>query len=182
MNRCHAVWPRSRKQPFGKGDSNVPHVSNNNDNSNNSTSDNHSEHNNDNDNSSNSTSDSHSEHNNDNDNEMPDVDVITEAISQLDVNNPIRRSYESLFKHFIWPKPKDYDEDWKPFRNCLCYMLWLGLNDPNLSMTRNTLQWILNLLMTLKSEGVFKDDNYWIPTDASTITKYKRYFPNPPLC
>ena len=60
-------------------------------------------------------------------------------------------------------------------------MLWLGISDPNLGMTRTMLEWIINLLLTLQDHQYIKN-SLWIPSDPTTITKYDRFFPDPPVC
>ena len=175
------------RQPQGRGDPRrsitIGNVTSNNcnssstNNSNTNTTNSNSNENNTNTNNSNSSST-----NNTNSNEWH-WQAILEAIAAMDANDPSRRSYESLLLHNVWPNTKSshYNELWKPFRNLICFMLWLGLNDPQLGMTRQMLTWIINLLVTLQDHGLL-DANVWIPTNSSTITKYTRYFPEPPIC
>ena len=158
---------RSWKQPKGRGDPDR-HISQHNDNQ-----DNISQHN--------DNQDNISQHSDNQDN-IPNAQLIRNALQGMSKLNPIRRSYQSLLNCKFWPNARDLDEDWKPFRNCACYLLWLGRNDPQLGLTSNVLQWIINLLLTLKAEGVFKYDDYWIPRDSSTIDKWMRYFPEVPIC
>lgn len=100
-------------------------------------------------------------------------------LRQYQGNDICKKSYESLLLHDNWPE--DVEPNWQPFANVLCFMLWLGYNDSNLNMTRIMLQWIINLLLTLQFYNVIKHD-IWIPTDASTIGKWNRWFPDPPIC
>ena len=110
-----------------------------------------------------------------------DWDAIFNEINKLEPNDPTRRSYEPVLLHDIWPDPKDYDVRWQPFRNIIEFMLWLGINDPQIGMTRKMLEWIINLLLTLQDHCVISD-KIFIPTSATTIPKWNRYFPQPPVC
>ena len=100
-------------------------------------------------------------------------------MSVLNPSDPNYASYAALQQHEQWNN-KYENLHWRPFRNALCFMLWLGWNDPALSLSRNQLQWILFVLLTLRKQGIIAD-NYWIPTNASTISKWSRWFPTPPL-
>ena len=91
----------------------------------------------------------------------------------------MRKSYEALFNHNEWPQK--VDPNWRPFKNLVCFFLYLGLNDPELGMTRRMLRWIINLLLTMKLHRII-NDKYWIPSDDSTVAKWDRYFVKPPVC
>ena len=98
----------------------------------------------------------------------------------LPTNNPIKKSYQQLLKHNNWPS-RFVNPHFAPFRNVACFMLYVGWEDKSLGMTTKMLDWILNLLLTLKSYNII-DEDFFVPRDRSTILKYKRWFPNPPVC
>ena len=105
---------------------------------------------------------------------------IRRICHQLSENDPTRKSYECLLLHDEWPC-RFVNEDWKPFRNLLCFMLYIGWEDKALGMTTQMLDWILNLMLTMQSYN-YIDKEFFIPKDHSTILKYKRWFPDPPIC
>ena len=111
--------------------------------------------------------------------DLMDPDAIYGAIKNLPTNDPSRKSYEALLEHECWPK--HVDPRFQPFDNIACFMCWLGIGDDSLKMSRNLLTWVLNLLLTLQDHG-YISQSLWIPTDATTITQYDRYFPDPPVC
>ena len=107
-------------------------------------------------------------------------DLLRQLCDNLPNNNPIKQSYQTLLNHDQWPK-KYVNHDFAPFRNLICFMLYIGWEDKSLGMTKKMLNWILNLLLTLQVDNIIQA-NYFIPKDASTILKYKRWFPDPPVC
>ena len=108
----------------------------------------------------------------------PTPDEMHQFMSVLDSSDINYKSYAALQNHEEWNN-KYANLHWRPFRNCACFILWLGWNDAALSLSRIQLQWILFLLLTLRDQGIIPRD-YWIPTDASTIGKWRRWFPKPP--
>lgn len=111
--------------------------------------------------------------------DVMDPIAIRNAVSDLPPNDISRQSYEALLNHDCWPK--DCDPRWQPFDNIIPFICWLGRGDQKLRFTRNHLQWILNLLLTLQDHQIISS-NVWIPSSAVTIEEYDRYFPEPPVC
>ncbi|MGB1097609.1 MAG: hypothetical protein ACPG2Y_03350 [Acholeplasmataceae bacterium] len=114
------------------------------------------------------------------DNKDIDWDMLIRAIRQLNRRDPCRKSYDGLLKHNVWPSPKFIIPRWKPLGHMLHWFLLLGWYSPTLNLTRVQMEFILNLLLTMQFYGYF-DESIWIPTDASTIAKWKRWFAMPPV-
>lgn len=108
------------------------------------------------------------------------ADKLHQLCDQLPSNDPIKKSYQQLLNHEEWPK-NFINPHWEPFRNLVCFLLYIGWEDKSLGMSVKMLDWIINLLLTLQQENII-DDEYFIPRDHSTILKYKRWFPDPPVC
>ena len=107
-------------------------------------------------------------------------ELLHSLCDQLPNNNPIKESYSQLLNHDIWPS-NYVNEQFAPFRNVACFMLYLGWSDKYLGMTTKMLDWIINLLLTLQQHDII-DSEVFLPRDRSTILKYKRWFPQPPVC
>ena len=109
-----------------------------------------------------------------------DWDFFRNEIFKLPGEHPSRKAYSPLLKHEVWPEPKNLDPRWQPLGNLLHWFLFLGWFSAKYGFTREQIQWILNMLLTLQHYG-YIDDQLWIPSDPTTIAKWKRYFVSPPL-
>jgi hypothetical protein len=110
----------------------------------------------------------------------PSGTEIRNNINNLPDASPSKTSWQALIDHEKFNK-KNANIHWKPFRNILCFFLWIGRHDPSIRWTRKQLQWILDVLRSVKDAGFITND-LWIPTDASTIEKWDNWFPMPPIC
>lgn len=107
----------------------------------------------------------------------PTSQQIREAISNLSPNDHCRQAWEALLQSAI--NNNDASDEWYPFINCLCFMLFLLRYHPTLAVSRETMDIFLIILLTLQTQGIIHQ-NYWIPTCATTIEKWWSYFPTPP--
>jgi hypothetical protein len=109
---------------------------------------------------------------------MPDQQEIINLINNLPRNDIRRKSWESLISH---NKTNKYaTEMWYPFRNEICLMLFLGLQDQQLSMTRKLLQWFIWFLNTLQDRHIIGQE-YWLPKSSQTVESWINLFPNVPF-
>ena len=107
----------------------------------------------------------------------PDQAELKQRYERLEPSSPSYLAWSRLVNHDVYNKNAELE--WYPFQNELCFMLWLGRSDPSLGMTRNMLTWIINLLLTLKMNNHI-DNDYFIPTHATTVEKWWRFIPQPP--
>ena len=103
--------------------------------------------------------------------------MLYNALRNIDNEAPNKLAWTSLLEHESWND--EAPNNWRPFDNGLCAMLFLGYVNPELHLTRNVLNWFLAVLHSLQQQGVIKN-NYWIPADGTTIERWKRFFPVPP--
>ena len=118
----------------------------------------------------------------DNNHNYPGREAMTQIMNSFANRqsiDPCFRSWQALYKHKEFNK--HCKSKWKPFRNELEYILWLGRNNSSLGLTRAQIQFILDLVKTLQNNGHLSGD-YKIPKSATTIEKYNRWFPKVPFC
>lgn len=130
-----------------------------------------------------------SDSNNDNDNESicsddsnewnyPPPQTVYDTINNLPETDPNKVAWLSLLQHESTNSKAS--PDWYPWRNELCVLLFLCRFDATYGITRNIIQCFLNILLTLKERGHINNE-YFIPTDASTIEKWWDFIPKPPI-
>lgn len=110
--------------------------------------------------------------------QMPDQQHLQQELNNLRDDDKSQIAWNSLIKHNKSNKNASYQH--YPFVNTACSLLFFGRFNPTLGITRNITQWVLTLLRTLQVEGHL-DSEYFIPKDASTIEKWWKYIPQPPL-
>ena len=119
---------------------------------------------------------------NDNDPNIEEIDwsQFAATIFQLERDEPSRQSYMPLLLHDTWVDENTLDPRWQPLGNMVHWFLLLGWFSRKYNFTREQMKWILNMLNTLQYYKLI-DESLYIPTDPSTISKWKRYFPTPPV-
>lgn len=109
--------------------------------------------------------------------DYPNPNQLRNLIDGLPPHDPSKIAWEKLLSH---EKENSLAEpDWYPFRNELCLLLWLGRYNPSLNITRSILQYFLKLLRTLQVNGHLNDE-YFVPSNATTIEKWWDFIPKPP--
>lgn len=110
--------------------------------------------------------------------DFPTPDDVSQEINQLENLNPNKLAWQALLEHD--DENSKAHVDWYPWRNELCMLLFLCRYDPTYGMTRNIIQCFLDILRTMKKNGHITA-NYFIPKDASTVEKWWKFIPKPPI-
>ena len=109
---------------------------------------------------------------------FPTPQEIWQVMDDEKQANDVKKAYQILLTH-----KESHDEasdEWYPFVNLLCFLLFIGRFDPYLCLTDRCINFILILLHTLQAFGIIIRD-YYIPKDASVVRKWFKNIPQPPL-
>ena len=121
----------------------------------------------------------HNHHHYNND-EIPWHELIEEIHQIRDPDDLLQKAYDGLLDADKFPSGKNLCQRWKPLGALVHWFLMLGWFNGKLNFTRSQMKWILNLLITLQYYK-YLDRRIFIPTDPTTISKWRRYFPTPQL-
>ena len=106
--------------------------------------------------------------------------MIEEIRKIRDPDDLLEKAYDGLLDADKFPSGEYLCQRWKPLRALVHWFLMLGWFNPKLNFSRCQMIWILNLLITLQYYQ-YLDRRIFIPTDPTTISKWRRYFPTPEL-
>ena len=109
---------------------------------------------------------------------IPTEREMIEMLQQLTDDNPTKRAWTNLIE--FKEANKNATAEWFPFENELGLLLFVGRYDPQLSITRAIIQFFIKILRTLQENGHL-NANYSIPKDASTVEKWMKNIPTPPI-
>ena len=116
------------------------------------------------------------DHDNDN---WPNTTQILNLINELPDNDPNKIAWDSLINNQEESKNANIN-DWYPFRNELCFLLFVGRFDPDRAITRQTMTYFCSILRTLQQNGHLNED-YFVPKNGNLIETWWKYLPTPPM-
>ena len=112
-------------------------------------------------------------------NELPDTRRILNSVDSLPDNDPNKIAWLSLINHNCESKFGDIN-DWYPFGNELCFLLFVGRYDPDRAITREIITFFCSILHTLKQNGHLNGE-YFVPKNGNVIETWWKHLPTPPM-
>ena len=109
---------------------------------------------------------------------FPDIEVLQEQLQLLSADNESARAWLSLLE--FKPRKHKGDPRWWPGDTLIEFSMFCFRYNPTLSITREIVQKVLDMLLTFKEHGII-NENVEIPASAFTIERLMENLPQPPI-
>ena len=110
--------------------------------------------------------------------QWPDANTIRAKLQELPSDNSAVDAWEALLS--FARKDKKGKQGWWPGDNIIEFLLFCFRHHPTLTITREIVQAVLDILLTLQAQGIIVN-NIKIPKSASTIDRLQENLPKPPV-
>ena len=109
---------------------------------------------------------------------MPDPELIRREIMKLDNDDDSGQAWSSLIN--FTPRPRKGNPQWWPGDTIFEFLLFCFRFNPHLSITREILQAVIDIFLTLQQQGIITN-RIIIPKSAKTIERLLKNLPKVPI-